>query len=186
MCVSQRHTLHVKLRVSHIVHSVVVLVVLVQLGFASAFLVDAIETSGPYDALAAHRVPVTAHLVGCFPVTNRYSYVSLTCRVTYKYDGQQFQAWIPRTEGMVFYVDPLDTSYRMNHTVFVNATTNIDGDRALAIALFIGAALVTVVHQFHLYKRRQRLKALLQHVDRLHGTAHVAVPGAHSHHQPLA
>jgi hypothetical protein len=50
------------------VHGFVVLVVLVQLGFAIAFLVDAARTNNTYDALVSHRVAVRGHAVECVTI----------------------------------------------------------------------------------------------------------------------
>ncbi len=46
----------------HVVHVSVLVAVLVQLGFASAFLVDAAQTNRTYDALAARHVALTGRV----------------------------------------------------------------------------------------------------------------------------
>jgi hypothetical protein len=157
----------VKVRPRHVVHSLAVLVVLTQLAFAGLFLADVVTTSATYDGLVAHRVPVTAHLVGCFnivafPASAEKAFYD-NCYVTYKYRGQEFHAWIDKSWSLVFYVDPLNTSYRMNRTIFNNATENIDSDILFIVLLLLGAIAVTTVHQLHLYRRRRHRRLVAHH-----------------------
>src|SRR5580693_3746511 len=69
---TQGHTVPVKIRLRHVVHSLVVLAVLTQLTFAGLYLADLIRTSDTYDGLVAHRVAVTAQRVGCFTAPGEF------------------------------------------------------------------------------------------------------------------
>jgi len=140
----------------HAVHAFVVLAVLIQLGFAAAFLVDAAETNRTYDALAGHRVAVQGHSVGCVVIVNGRSPTRNTriCRVDYRYSGRAFTAVIPSGETTTFFVDPLDTSYRMNKANFENGPVATAGDLVFASVAAFGALAVTVVHLEHLHTRR--------------------------------
>jgi len=140
------------------VHWFVVFVVLIQLGFAVAFLVDATETNRTYDALALQRVAVRGHSVGCvFIVTGRYSTNNAQiCRIDYSYSGQEFTAVIPYGETTTFLVDPLNTSYRMNEANFEKGPTTTVGDRVFASVALFGALAVTAVHLEHLREQRAR------------------------------
>src|SRR5580704_15561643 len=112
------------------VHGFVVIVVLIQLGFAIAFLVDAAETNTTYDALVNHRVAVQGYSVGCAViVTGRYSnYSARLCRVDYRYSARTFTAVIPYGETKTFFVDPSNTSYRMNEVNFEKGPQATVGD----------------------------------------------------------
>ncbi len=69
----------------HAIHGFVWVAVLIQLGFAIAFLVDAAETNSTYDALASHRIAVRGHSVGCVTVvTGRNLIGRRLCRVDYR------------------------------------------------------------------------------------------------------
>ena len=70
--------MRVRIRLRHVVHSLVVLAVLTQLVFAGLFLADVLRTSATYDGLVAHRVPVTGHLVECFNFTGAHEELSTT------------------------------------------------------------------------------------------------------------
>jgi hypothetical protein len=146
----------VQIRRRHTVHGFVVLVVLVQLGFAIAFLVDAARTNSTYDALASHRVAVHGHVIGCVTIAlgrNR-SNVSEICRVNYRYSGQTFTAVIPYGETTTFFVDPENTSYRMNQVNFEKGPQAINGDLVFASVLIFSAVAVTMVHLERLRDKR--------------------------------
>jgi hypothetical protein len=146
----------VRIRPRHVIHSLVVLAVLTQLTFAGLFLADLLTTSATYDGLAEHRVPVTSHLVGCFnAVGEPEKFFYDNCYVTYKYRDQGFHAWIDKSWSLDFYVDPLDSSYRMNKSIFESATENINSDTLFTILLLLGATVTTALHQLHLYQRRK-------------------------------
>jgi hypothetical protein len=154
----------VKIRPIHLLHSAAALAVATQLAFASLFLVDCLQTSASYDALAANRVPVLAHRVACYgPSVNHFQGYFVNCLVAYRYRGQQFHAWSNKNWGLTYYVDPRNTAFRMSKVTYDNATTNINSDVVFSVLLFLGAALVTVVHQLHLYRRRQRHRLLTTH-----------------------
>ncbi len=142
------------------VHGFVVLAVLVQLGFALAFLVDAARTNTTYDALSSHRVAVQAQVTGCFTVvTGRMStYSARLCRVRYQYAGTVFTAYVPNGETMTFYVDPRNTSYRMNAVNFEKGPEATIGDEVFAAVCGFGALAVTLVHVEHLRARRAARK----------------------------
>ena len=133
--------------------------VLIQLAFAIAFLVDAAETNRTYDALSSHRVAVRGHSVGCVViVTGRYagSYARV-CRIDYQYSGQAFTAVIPYGETTTFFVDPQNTSYRMNEVNFEKGPETTVGDLVFASVLGFGALALTIVHLEHLRDRRSSL-----------------------------
>ena len=140
----------------HVVDGFVVLVVLIQLGFAVAFLVDAAETNNTYDALAGHRVAVHGHSVGCFVITTGRYQTNTTqiCRVDYRYAGRTFTAVIPYGETTTFFVDPRNLSYRMNEANFEDGPAATTGDLAFASVALLGALAVTAVHLGHLHQRR--------------------------------
>jgi hypothetical protein len=79
------------------------------------------------------------------------------------FEGQQFHAWVDKSWGFAFYVDPKNTAYRMNTNTFAAATGNLNADSIIAALLLVGATLVTLVHQVHLYRARQRKRLL--HAD---------------------
>jgi hypothetical protein len=140
----------------HVVNGFVVLAVLVQLGFAIAFLVDAAETNTTYDALAAHRVAVRGQTVGCVVVVTgrQQNYSSRLCRVDYRYGGHTFTAVTPYGQTTTFFVDPLNTSYRMNEVNFEKGPEATIGDVVFASVSVFGALAVTAVHLDHLRTRR--------------------------------
>jgi hypothetical protein len=140
----------------HVVHVSVLVAVVVQLGFASAFLVDAAQTNRTYDALAAHHVALAGRVRGCASVPTVRGFGSRFCRVGYRYDDQQFTAVIPAGKTTTLYVDPNDTSLRMNESSFDKGPEETDGDLVLAGLLLAGAVLVTVVHVVHLRRRHAR------------------------------
>ena len=136
-----------------------VIAVLLQLGFAAAFLVDASQTNRTYDALSAHRVTVSAHTLGCAfvgRVGSSGSYTGHVCRVGYSYQGQQFTAYIPYGQDETFYVDPVDTSLRMSKTSFDKGPEETTGDIVIAALLLSGAVIVTVLHQVHMRRSARR------------------------------
>jgi hypothetical protein len=156
---------NVKVRAIHVIHSVALLAVVTQLVFAGLFLADTLQTSANYDALSAHRVPVEAHRMICFGLsaTKVSAGYFINCFVTYQFRDQHFHAVIGYNWSLTFYVDPDNTTIRMAKTTYDNATVNINTDIAFAVLLLLGAALVTILHQLHLHRRRQ-----LHHVVTAH------------------
>jgi len=148
-----------------VVHGFVVFAVLIQLGFAIAFLVDAAETNRTYDALSSHRAAVRGHSVGCVViVTGRLSNITTRiCRIDYQYSGQAFTAVIPYGETTTFFVDPQNTSYRMNEVNFEKGPEATVGDLVFASVLGFGALAVTIVHLEHLRERRSSRLATHSH-----------------------
>ena len=63
---------------------------------------------------------VRGHSVGCVViVTGRSSSIaSRICRIDYSYAGQSFTAVIPYGETTTFFIDPRNTSYRMNEVIY--------------------------------------------------------------------
>jgi hypothetical protein len=146
----------------HVLHASVVIAVLVQLGFASAFLADASQTNRSYDALVAHRVPVTAHILGCASLgtTSRsLRNPARICRVSYSYQGASFTAFLPYGQPTTFFVDPNDTGMRMSEVSFDKGPEETTGDIVIAGLLFFGALSVTVVHLLHLRRRKTARQA---------------------------
>jgi hypothetical protein len=156
------HNDEVKLRSIHIVHVFIVAAVLTQLALAGLFLFDRYEVNRTYSSLVAHRTFVRGHVVGCYYVTGHNHLAGYVdpCFVRYVFEGQQFHAWVDKSWGFSFYVDPQDTAYRMNTNTFAVATGNLNADSVIAALLLAGATLVTVVHQVHLYRSRQRKRLL--------------------------
>ncbi len=145
------------------VNGFVVLVVLVQLGFVVAFLVDAADTNTTYDALAGHRVAVRGHSIGCVViVTGRFSSsTAQICRVVYGNSGQSFTAVIPYGETTTFFVDPRNTSYRMDEVSFEKGPEATTGDLVFAAVSGFGALAVTAVHLEH--RRDERAPRRIGH-----------------------
>jgi hypothetical protein len=141
-----------------VLHVGVVLAVVLQVGFAAAFLVDARQTNRTYDALAAHHVTITATVLGCaFAGRNRFGgYTGHICRVGYDYQGQHFTAYIPFGQTPTFYIDPRDTSLRMSRVSFEKGPEETIGDIAIAAVLVVGAVAVTVFHLVHTHRRSRR------------------------------
>jgi hypothetical protein len=140
-----------KLRRIHIFHSAAVVGVAVQLGFAAAFLGDALMVNRAYDAVAAHRVEVTAQTTECLYGRRGVN----TCDVTYSFAGHDFTAVIPAAWPKQFYVDSLNTRYRMDASTFGRGPVEITGDIVVAVLLVLGALMVTVIHQLHIHRRRR-------------------------------
>ncbi len=150
----------------HVVHGFVVAVVLIQLGFAIAFLVDAAETNTAYDALANHRVAVQGHSVGCVVVTSggrNLNYSPRICRIDYQYSGHSYTAVIPYGQTETFFVDPLNTSDRMNAVNFEKGPDATVGDLVFASVSLFGALAVTAVHLEHLRQKRSSRRGAAAH-----------------------
>jgi hypothetical protein len=138
-----------------VVHGFVIFAVFIQLGFAIALLVDAAETNRTYDALSSHRAAVHGHSVGCVTImTGRNLFGRQLCRVDYRYSGMTFTAVIPYGETTTFFVDPQNTSDRMNEVNFEKGPQATIGDLVFAAVLGFGALAVTIVHLEHLRERR--------------------------------
>ncbi|HTZ10503.1 MAG TPA: hypothetical protein VMB72_15625 [Acidimicrobiales bacterium] len=136
-------------------HSVVTLVVLVELGFAAAFAVDAARTNAAYDALVAHHVRVEGTVVGCATLGGQRGYVVL-CRADYRYGGDAFTAVIPRGETASFLVDPRDTADRMDAVTFAKGPEETTGDEVVVVVLAAAAVATVAVHLGHVRHRRRR------------------------------
>ena len=147
-----------KIRKHHVVLSTALILVVVQLSLAGAFLADAAQTNGAYDALASRRVAVSGQLLGCAS-TRRAP--SLACRFTYNYQGLSFSFLLPAGERSTAYVDPADPSIRMPEFLFQSGPTTIVGDLVIGSCLIAGAVLVAVLHAVH---RRRRAQATRRHV----------------------
>jgi hypothetical protein len=147
----------VRVRRRHVLHGTVILVVLVQLGFASGFLIDAAQTNDSYDALTAGRVALTGHVAGCALVgsTGRRPSV-LICRVDYRYRTTTFSYFIPAGQSRTAFIDPRDPSIRMTKVDFEGGPATTTVDLVCASLLLFGATLVTTVHLVRLRRGRHR------------------------------
>jgi hypothetical protein len=154
------------IRKHHVVLGTALILVVVQLSLAGAFLADAAQTNGAYNALASHRVAVPGQPLGCSATTRRSA--SLVCRFTYNYQGLSFNFLLPYGERSTAYVDPADPSIRMPEVNFRGGPTTIVGDLVFASCLISGAILVTVMHEVH---RRRRTRT----------TRHLVKAPGHSH-----
>jgi hypothetical protein len=143
-----------KLRKHHVVLSTALVLVVVQLGLAGAFLADAAQTNDAYDALASHRVSVPGQLLGCFFPTRRMS--SHVCQFDYDYQGSSFSFLLPDGARSTAYVDPIDPSIRMPAINFQGGPTAIVGDLVIASCLIVGAILVAVLHAVHRRRKNSR------------------------------
>jgi hypothetical protein len=141
-----------KIRKHHVVVSTALILVVVQLSLAGAFLADAAQTNSAYDALASHRIAVSGQLLGC--VSTRRA-ASLACRFAYKYRGLSFSFLLPAGEQSTAYVDPANPSIRMPEATFQSGHTTIVGDLVFASCLIAGAILVVVLHAVHRRRRAQ-------------------------------
>jgi hypothetical protein len=130
----------------HVVDATVVVVVLVFLGLAAAFLIDSVRTQNNYDALAAHHVKVMARSQVC---------LEYNCRVSYVYRGMHFSDDLPMGESTAFLVDPRDRSVRMSEFAFDGGTGATTVDDVFA-ALFLFAALAVATTHGARVRRRRR------------------------------
>jgi hypothetical protein len=147
-----------KIRKHHVVLSTALILVVVQLSLAGAFLADAAQTNSAYDALASHRVAVSGQLLGCAS-TRRAA--SLACRFAYDYQGLSFSFLLPAGEQSTAYVDPADPSIRMPEVNFQSGRTTVVGDLVFGSCLIAGAILVAVLHAVH---RRRSTQMTRHHV----------------------
>lgn len=143
----------------NVVHCAVLLAVAVQVGFAVAFLLDAHWAETAYSALAAHHVRVPAQTARCgqFLTSTRPNTYKHACLVTYSFQGKKYSDVMPYNQPRAFYIDPLNPSDRMSVGNFAHGPTGRTADIVFASLLLSGAVLVTIVHQMHLRRRRQRL-----------------------------
>jgi hypothetical protein len=141
-----------KIRKRHVVLSTALILVVVQLSLAGAFLADAAQTNSAYDALASHRVAVPGQLLGCAS-TRRAA--SLACRFAYNYQGLSFSFLLPAGEQSTAYVDPADPSIRMPEVNFQSGPTTTIGDLVFASCLIAGAILVALLHAVDRHRRAQ-------------------------------
>jgi hypothetical protein len=142
------------IRRRHLLHSAVSIVVLVQLGLAAAFLVDATQTNRTYQALAARHVAVNGHVRGCAWMASQRSVLAHLCRIDYSFRGSDFSALIPYGQASTFFVDPQNVSVRMSKVHFEGGPEETTFDTVFALVLVAGASVVTTVHLVHLRRRR--------------------------------
>jgi hypothetical protein len=142
-----------KIRKPHVVLSTAVILVVVQLSLAGAFLADAARTNGAYDALTSHRVAVPGQLLGCAFTGRRAA--THVCRFAYNYQGFSFSFLLPYGEQSTAVVDPTDPSIRMPEVNFQGGPTTIVGDLVFSSCLIAGAILVAVLHAVHRRRRTQ-------------------------------
>jgi hypothetical protein len=150
----------VRVRKHHVIFGGAAIAVIVQLAFAGGFLVDAAQTNGPYDALSAHRVPVTGRILGCayaggytrgFPSGH-------VCRLAYDYKDHTFTMLLAYGANRTAYVDPENPSIRMSKVDFDGGPSEIVFDLVIASSLLAGAILVAVLHETHRVRRRKRAR----------------------------
>ena len=146
----------VRARGPGVLHGFVAVVVVIQLGFATAFLVDAARTNATYEALVADHATVEGRIVGCFVVGTSRTGLSAArvCRAQYSYGGVTYSAEIPAGQTTMFVVDPRNAADRMDVADFDKGPEETTGDVALAAGLLASAAAVVVVHVAHLRRRR--------------------------------
>ncbi len=149
-----------KIRKHHVVLSTALILVVVQLSLAGAFLADAAQTNGAYDALTSHRVAVSGRRLGCSYTSRRA--LTDTCRFTYNYQGLIFNFLLRYGEQSTAYVDPTDPSIRMPEVNFQGGPTTIVGDLVFASCLIAGAILVAVLHAVHRRRRTQTTRRLVK------------------------
>jgi hypothetical protein len=149
-----------KIRKHHVVLSTAMILVVVQLSLAGAFLADAAQTNSAYDALSSRRVAVPGRLLGCSYATRRAS--SNVCRFNYDYEGFSFSFLLPYGQQATAYVDPADPSIRMPEVNFQRGPQTVLGDLVLASCLIAGAIVVAVLHAVH---RRRRSQIARRHVE---------------------
>jgi hypothetical protein len=142
----------------HVFHSTVSILILVQLGFAGAFLYDAHQTNRTYDLLADHRVLVKGLNRGCFEIGGgQRGPLARVCHVTYNYQGTQFSLIMPPKQSTDAYVDPQDPSIRMTKVSFDGGPERTTVDLVLALLLMVGAITMATAHLAHLRRRRSRM-----------------------------
>ena len=88
---------------------VVWIVVVVFLGLAAGFVIDAVTTNTTYDRLAAHHVTVSPRTRVC---------LQGMCGMDYDYRGTRFGAAMLQGQDTAFVVDPGDPSVRMSLVAF--------------------------------------------------------------------
>jgi hypothetical protein len=142
------------IRRRHLLHSAVSIVVLVQLGFAAAFLADATQTNRTYHALAARHVAVNGHVQGCAWIGGQRGVLDHMCRVDYSFRGAEFSALIPYGQPSTYFVDPQNVSVRMSKVHFEGGPEETTFDIVFALLLVAGASVVTTVHLVHLRRKR--------------------------------
>jgi hypothetical protein len=166
----------VRVRPRHVIHVGLVLAVLIQLGFAGAFIADAAGANRTYDALAAHRVKVTARIIACAyyaPRPQGYGFSGRVCRVEYHYRNHKYSAVINYDQTRRYYVDPQDPTIAENVETFAGGPEEVGGDLTFAGLLLAGALLITSVHQWHLYRRRRARREFHAGSHHAAGTEHV-------------
>jgi uncharacterized membrane protein YidH (DUF202 family) len=137
----------------HVQFSTALILVVVQLSLAGAFLADAAQTNGSYDALAGHRVAVSGQLLGCAYTSRRSA--GHVCRFNYNYQGVSFSFLLSYGEQSTAYVDPANPSIRMPEVNFDSGPTTIVGDLVIASCLIAGAILTAALHAVHRRRRTQ-------------------------------
>ncbi|HEY7947442.1 MAG TPA: hypothetical protein VID75_07190 [Acidimicrobiales bacterium] len=143
-----------RIRRRHLLHSAVSVAVLVQLGFAAAFLVDAAVTNATYDAPAARHVSLNGRVQGCAPYGAPRRTIARMCTVDYHYNGATFTTLIALGRSTTVFVDPRDTSKRMTEVDFDGRLEETTVDLVLASVLLVGATTTTTIHLLHIRRRR--------------------------------
>jgi hypothetical protein len=139
-----------------VLHSSVLIVVLVQLGFAAALLFDAAGTNRSYDALQASHVALRGQVRACTFNTGRTNAYGRVCRVFYSYRGTTFSEYIGANRPTTVFVDPQNASIRMTKVDFDGGPEATTTDVVIGALLILGAVTVSAVHLAHIQRRRRR------------------------------
>jgi hypothetical protein len=142
----------------HVLHSRVVIIVLVQLGFAATLLFDAAGTNRSYDALQANHVALKGQVRGCTFTTKSRNAYGRVCRAFYSYRGTTFSEYIGANQSTTAFVDPQNASIRMTKVDFDGGPEATTTDVVIGALLILGAVTVSAVHLAHIRRRRRRLE----------------------------
>src|ERR1700722_8326369 len=144
----------------HVILSGAIIAIVLMVGFATSFIVDAASTNRTYDTLAADHVALSGRQLGCASVgsVGRYSATQAlrVCRVAAEYKGQEIIWFAPYGQSRILYVDPHDPSIQMTQGTFGNGPTETTGDVVIAVTLIVGAACVATIHEVHRRRRHRR------------------------------
>jgi hypothetical protein len=134
--------------------------IVVMLGFATAFIVDAADTNRTYDALATHRVQLPGHVLGCSLFRSSRGASNRLCRIGYDFRGYSFTEVIGSNLSDAAYVDPGNPALHMSKVDFDGGPEERTVDLTFAGLLFAGAFGVGILHELHRRRRRIRLRSL--------------------------
>jgi hypothetical protein len=145
----------------HVVLSGAAIIVVVMLGFATAFIVDAANTNRTYDALAGHRVQLSGHVLGCSIFRSSRGGSNRLCRIGFDFEGYRFTEVIGSNLSQAAYVDPGNPALHMSKVDFDGGPEERTVDLTLAALLIAGAFGVGILHELH--RRRRRIRSTRDH-----------------------